>query len=109
MVRGAVDSSQSRQRVAKPRGRVKRYERQAIDDVGSIFLAGRNGGWMIIPTLFWLAPLGVVIWGVVRLTSGRGASSGRNVMQAPPDLTAEEILKRRYASGEIDAQTYESM
>jgi putative membrane protein len=61
------------------------------------------GWWMIIPALFWIALLVAIIWGVARLTSGRGAP------QAPPGSTAEEILRQRYARGEIDAQTYEEM
>ena len=62
-------------------------------------------GWsMALSTLFWLALLGVIIWGIVRLTSRRG----RSTVQAPP-LSAEEILRQRYARGEIDAQTYETM
>ncbi|HEU0026828.1 MAG TPA: hypothetical protein VFQ25_06895 [Ktedonobacterales bacterium] len=67
------------------------------------------GWWMIIPALFWIALLVAIIWGIVRLTSGRGVSGGRDATQAPPGLTADEILRQRYARGEIDAQTYEDM
>jgi putative membrane protein len=70
---------------------------------------GGMGWWMIIPALFWIALLVAIIWGVVRLTSGRGASGGRDATQAPPGPTAEEILRQRYARGEIDARTYEEM
>lgn len=62
-------------------------------------------GWsMALWAFFWLALLGVIIWAVVRLTTRRGQAP----MQAPPP-SAEEILRQRYARGEIDAQTFETM
>lgn len=62
-------------------------------------------GWsMALWAFFWLALLGVIIWAVVRLTTRRGQTP----MQAPPP-SAEEILRQRYARGEIDAQTFETM
>ena len=75
---------------------------------GQYWQAGM-GWWMIIPALFWIALLVALVWGIARLTSGRGVSGGRDVTQAPPSLTAEEILRQRFARGEIDAQTYENM
>lgn len=76
---------------------------------GPYYWQSGMGWWMIIPALFWLALLGVIIWAIARLTRGRGVSGGGGAPPAPPSVTAEEILQRRYASGEIDAQTYESM
>jgi putative membrane protein len=54
-------------------------------------------GWMGM----WILPLlvGVVVWVMLR---------NRNVPDRPSE-TPEEILKRRYAKGEIDRDTYQRM
>jgi putative membrane protein len=57
---------------------------------------------MMLSMLLWSSVLAVLIWGLVRwLTAARttpGASS-----------SAEEILRQRYARGEIDEATFDSM
>lgn len=54
--------------------------------------------WMMgIGLLFWLVVLGLPVWLVVRAT-GRERAEPR---------AAEEILRRRFAAGEIDADEYE--
>ena len=69
--------------------------------------SGWMTAWMIVSTLFWLGLAAVIIWALVRLASrfGRGphisGSSGR-----PP---AADIVRARYASGEIDAATFREM
>ncbi|MEO6579464.1 MAG: SHOCT domain-containing protein [Candidatus Limnocylindria bacterium] len=56
--------------------------------------------WMMgIGMLFWLVLLGLAVWLVVRAT-GRERSE-------PLAEGAEEILRRRFAAGEIDAEEYE--
>jgi putative membrane protein len=51
--------------------------------------------------LAWLAILGAVVWlALWAIRSGLGAPHDRRE-------TAEEILKRRYAAGEIDDAEYE--
>lgn len=63
--------------------------------------------WMIVGSLFWFAVLGVLIWALVRWLGGR--------TQAPtPPLakngqSALDILRERYARGEIDATMFEQM
>lgn len=53
--------------------------------------------------LFWLVLLVAVVW-VSRLVWGRvGAGPGA----VPPTETPLQILKRRYARGEIDKAEYE--
>ncbi len=52
------------------------------------------GAWMLVPLLLWVA------WGALRVFSvrqggGRAADS------------AEEVLRERFARGEVDAETYE--
>ncbi|MEU7054989.1 SHOCT domain-containing protein [Streptomyces sp. NPDC046197] len=68
-----------------------------------------NGGgsvWMVFMPLVWIVLLGLFVWVVVRLTQhpmDRG--SGQGPRQSPRE-TPEEILDRRFASGEINADTY---
>lgn len=56
--------------------------------------------WMMgIGLLFWLVLLGLAVWLVGRATGRERAE--------PRGEAAEEILRRRFASGEIDAEEYE--
>jgi len=62
-----------------------------------------HGGWMfgggIGMVLVWLVPIALVIW----LVSTWGKSSGGN----PTEKTALDILKERYAKGEIGKDEFE--
>jgi len=60
-----------------------------------------NGGWgmMGIGLLFWLVLLNLAVWVIVRTT--------RSGQPEPRGEAAEEILRRRFAAGEIDAEEYE--
>jgi putative membrane protein len=58
-------------------------------------------GWMFMG-LFWLVLLGLIIWAVVRLLPDRREGGHRDA-ESP-----EEILDRRFARGEIDAETYQA-
>lgn len=62
--------------------------------------------WMSLVGLFWLAVLGLLAWALIRWLGGR--APGNNILpgQGPSAL---EILRQRYARGEIDATTYEQM
>jgi putative membrane protein len=67
-----------------------------------------GGGMGIIMILFWV----VVLIAVGLLVSGlmtRRSSSGDTVLKVPGEANALEILKRRYASGEISKIEYENM
>ena len=58
-----------------------------------------NGGHMVWMMLWWLVGIAIVvafIWVLVRLVS-RGQS----------DQSPETILRRRYATGEIDTEEFE--
>jgi len=59
-------------------------------------------GWimLIIMIVFW----GLIIWGIVALVRWL-SHSGRS--SPTPHETALEILKRRYASGEITKEEFE--
>lgn len=71
--------------------------------MGSGMMGGYGWGWYmpIIMIVFW----GLVIWGIVALV--RGVSSRSNTGSYASAESALEILKRRYARGEITKQEYE--
>jgi len=70
-------------------------------------MCGSGGAWgwgMGAMALFWIVVLGIAIWLVLQLV-GRGRSPGGDAGRT----RAEEILKERYARGEIDRETYQRM
>ena len=71
--------------------------------MGSGMMGGFGGFWFmpIIMIVFW----GLVIWGIVALI--RGVASPSNTGSSNQADSALEILKRRYARGEITKQDYE--
>jgi putative membrane protein len=67
-----------------------------------------------LTALFWLGLLALLTWAVLRLVRGRPGMLGRTHWQgyAPPPYagqTATEILRERYARGEIDLDIYQQM
>lgn len=56
--------------------------------------------WMILMPVVWVALIAVIVWAVARFVQ-RPAETGRQVRETP-----QEILDRRFALGEIDAQEY---
>jgi putative membrane protein len=69
-----------------------------------------NGGWpgMIFGPLFMILVLALVIGGAVLLVRWvAGPSPGTTPHQPPPDRTALDILKERFARGEIDREEFE--
>ncbi len=61
---------------------------------------GMNGWWaMGIGWLLWIIITVAVVWFIVRMWNVRARGDG-------PD-SAEEVLRRRFAAGEIDADEYE--
>jgi len=71
--------------------------------MGPGMMGGYGGAWFmpIIMIVFW----GLVIWGVVALA--RGVASPSDSGSSNQAASALEILKRRYARGEINKQEYE--
>ena len=59
------------------------------------------GGWMII---IWIVFIGLIVWGIIALTRYAGKSSGGTGRRDPL-----EILKERYARGEISREEFEQM
>ena len=65
-----------------------------------------GGGMGIIMILFWLIVIVAVALAASSIFSNRHPS---HQSEGGSDLDAVEILRRRYARGEIDKQQYESM
>ena len=61
-------------------------------------------GWMWLMPVFWIVFLGLIIWAVVAL--GRSSSESRGSDSSKAD-SALEVLKGRYARGEINKEEYE--
>ncbi len=68
-------------------------------------MMGSFSWWWFMPIfmiLFW----GLVIWGIVALVRGLSQPGGSESVSSRPD-SALEVLKKRYARGEIDKEEYE--
>jgi putative membrane protein len=63
--------------------------------------------WMGLWSVFWLVLLGLAIWLLIRWLSGRTTLGTPHAPPNPP--SALEILRQRYARGEIDTATFENM
>ena len=61
-------------------------------------------GWMWLMPVFWIVILGLIIWAIVASVRGSSKSMGSDSSKADSAL---ELLKKRYARGEIDKQEYE--
>ena len=72
--------------------------------MGPGMMGGFSWGWFmpIFMILFW----GLIIWGIVALARGLSGSSNSDSSSSRPD-SALEVLKKRYARGEIDKEDYE--
>jgi putative membrane protein len=65
-------------------------------------------GWLGMG-LFWLLVLGLIVFLVVRLLPGAGQrDSGHTGSGGQQTESAQEILDRRFARGEIDVETYQA-
>ena len=64
--------------------------------------------WMFFWNLFWLVLLGVAVWALVRWLI-HFPLHGNHPRSLPPEPSALEILRQRYARGDIDATTFEQM
>lgn len=62
-------------------------------------MGGLGWPWVLASLLFWGGLLALVVWAVVRFLPGRRS-------EEHPE-SAEEILRVRFARGEIDADEYE--
>ena len=74
------------------------YEMGEYGMMGPWIMGGFGMGW-IMP-IAWLVVVGLIVWAVIALT--RGAS------ERSRQASALEILKDRYAKGEIDKDEFEA-
>ena len=64
---------------------------------------GSGWGWMmVLMPVLWIALTAVIVWAVLKVVR-RPADPGSD---QPRRETPQEILDRRFASGEIDADAY---
>lgn len=71
-------------------------------------MGGTMGGggwlWVLLPLLFWGGLLALAAWALIRIFPIRGGGDGGSNFR---EESAEEILRKRFARGEIDAEEYE--
>ena len=69
---------------------------------------GFGWGWfmMMFGGVLWIAVLVVLVWAFVRWLERKAPASGPSTPASPSAL---EILRQRYARGEIDTATFEQM
>ena len=74
---------------------------------GGMMGSGMMGGFgaMGLMGIFWIVVVGLIIWAVVAAARGTGQSGSSD--SAGHSESALEILKRRYARGEINKAEYE--
>ena len=71
--------------------------------MGPWMMGGFGIGGMLLGVLFFALVIGGGVWLIQALPRGSGGAS------SPPSETPLEILKRRFASGEITKEQYEAM
>jgi putative membrane protein len=87
-----------------------RYESENI-----LMMWGYDFGWggmllMSLGTILWIALMVVLVWALIRWINGRTTTLVPPYTSAPPTgPSALEILRQRYARGEIDTATFEQM
>jgi putative membrane protein len=73
---------------------------------------GFGGFGMLFAFLFWIVIAGLIVWALAqalpRLTASNSGASHTSA-NAPQDNFALEILKQRFAKGEITREEYDDM
>jgi uncharacterized membrane protein len=64
------------------------------------------GWWMVISSISWLGLIAIAVWTFARWAS-RATRQVTSSSPAAPSVT--EILRQRFAHGEIDSDTFERM
>ena len=68
---------------------------------GDGHMVGMHWGWWI----FWLVVVGFLVWLVAR-TTGSAANGGGSTPPLSPRQSPEEILRERFAKGEITEEEF---
>lgn len=67
-------------------------------------------GWFaVLVTLFWLILMGIAVWALIRWMLHQTRTAGPPTGGPTNPLSAEEILRQRFARGEIDTATFQTM
>lgn len=75
-----------------------------FNDMMSSWGAGGFGWAMYVGMIvFWVAVVGLLVWGIKALVVSGGAQTASQL----PQESAADMLKRRYAAGEIDSAEFE--
>lgn len=79
-------------------------------DVGMMGMMGMMGGWMLLWAVVGIALLVVAVLAAIRLIK-HGSPVGAGATATAPGergdvASAQELLRRRYAAGEIDREEY---
>ncbi len=67
---------------------------------------GMFGGGMWFSWLFWIILIVVIIWAIIQFTN---RSQPMNFTNSIDNETSLDILKKRYAKGEITKEEFEKM
>jgi putative membrane protein len=59
--------------------------------------------WILLTLLFWGGLLAFAAWALIKILPNRGASDGTSDQED----SVEEILRKRFARGEIGTEEYE--
>ncbi len=73
---------------------------------------GFGWGWLLMSfgMVLWIALLVVLVWALIRWLTSKTSTPMPPVTGTPPSApSALEILRQRYARGEIDTATFEQM
>ncbi|MCY7302222.1 MAG: hypothetical protein LH654_04140 [Thermoleophilia bacterium] len=66
---------------------------------------GMDGDWWIVMIVIWVVLIAAIVWAGVRLFARPGPPGHSAVADEQP----RQILERRLANGEIDAETYDAL
>ena len=78
------------------------YEKGGYRMMGPWMMGGFGMGWWM--PIVWIAILGLIVWVVITLTK---RASGPSTQDSNKNISALEILKERYARGEIGKDEFE--
>lgn len=74
------------------------------------FDGGMMGGWgafgwlwMLVPLLFWGGLLALIVWAIARVFPGQRREEQPNAGRE----SAEDVLRARFARGELETEEYE--
>jgi putative membrane protein len=66
--------------------------------MGGYNMMGGMGGGMLLIAVFWIAVIALIFWGLISIS---------RIQRSVSEPDAQEILKRRYARGEISREEFE--